>query len=93
MQIVLCIVSYSIMKYRISKINTDYQAYYNAFSNFELSIRKLLKSGELHEELITQMNKNFALYQDKLNIIIQTYYCSDLLLNNSLAYNKIIGIQ
>ena len=93
MQIVLCIVSYSIMKYRTLAINTDYQAYYNKFSTFELSIRKWLKSGELHDELITQMNKNFNLYQDKLNIVIQTYYCSDALLNNSLAYNKIIGIK
>ena len=51
MQIVLLTVSYSIMKYRISSISTDYQAFNYKFSSFELSVRKYLKSGELEEEI------------------------------------------
>ena len=93
MQIVLLTVSYSIMKYRISSISTDYQAFNYKFSSFELSVRKYLKSGELEEEIITQMNKNFNIYRDKLNLVMQAYYCSDVLLNDGLAYNKIIGVK
>ena len=93
MQIILLSVSYSINKYRISNIDTNYQAFNNKFEIFELYIRKFLHSGELEEDLIDQMNKNFNIYKDKLNIIIQTYYCNDVLLNQTLAYNKIIGIK
>ena len=93
MQVVLLIISYFILKYRISKISKDIQAFYKQFEVFELSIRQVLKSGELEERIITQMNKNFYLYRDKLNIVMQTYYCSDILLNDTLAYNKIIGLN
>ena len=93
MQIILLILTHLILKYRISKISLNHQAIYNKFEIFELSIRKLLKSGELEEELITKMNKNFRIHRDKLNIVTQAYYCSDVLLNEGLAYNKIIGIK
>ena len=93
MQITLLIISYSILKYRISKINTSDQVFYNKFEIFELSIRKFLKSGELKEALISKMNKNFHIHRDILNIVIQAYYCCDILFNNNLAYNKIIGIN
>ena len=93
MQLILLTVSYSILQYRIAKINKNYTAFYSKFELFELSIREWLKSGKIEEELIDYMNKNFNIYKDKLNIIIQTYYCNDVLLNDSLAYNKIIGIK
>ena len=93
MQLIIVTISYSALKYRISKIGMHHQHFYNKFAIFELSIRSFLKSDELGDNLLELMNKNFMLNRDKFNIVIQAYYCSDILFNQTLAYNKIIGIK
>ena len=93
LQAILLILSYALIKYRISKINTDPESYYSDFEKYELSIRNFLKSGELVESLILKMNKNFKYDKNQLNIIFQAYYCNDVLQNFKLAYNKIIGLK
>ena len=89
----LLLLTYLLLSYRISKIESDPESYYNTFENYELSIRHFLKSGELKEDLIINMNKNFKFTPNILNRIILAYYCNDVLQNYKLACNQIIWVK
>ena len=93
MQFFLLLLTYALIKYRISKINANSEACFNNFEDFELTIRNFLKTGELNEELILKMNKNFKIDKNPLNRVVLAYYCNDLLQNFMLAYNEVIRVN
>ena len=92
-QFFLLLLAFLLLKYRISKINANPDIYFSSFEDYELLIRQFLKSGELKENLIIKMNKNFKFEKSKLNRIILAYYCNDIMQNYKLAYNKIIKVK
>ncbi|OMJ90888.1 hypothetical protein SteCoe_6650 [Stentor coeruleus] len=89
-QPILLILSYETVLYRFSHIPEPCESFGKPFEIYALSIRKYLGNGELKEGLIKSMNNNYKAYPNKLNRLLQTYYCIDELKNPILGLNKII---
>lgn len=89
-QPILLILSYETIIYRFSHIPEPYESFGKPFEIYALSIRKYLENGDLKEELIKSMNINYKVHPNKLNRLLQTYYCIDTLKNPILGLNKII---
>lgn len=93
LQPVLMLITYESLKYRLSKVPSIQIAASLNFISYELSIRNSLKTGELGDSLLTSMSHNFKAFQNKFNIILQSYYCSDHLENPTLAYSRIVSMN
>lgn len=89
MQPILMLISYQIIKYRQGRIK-DFR-YLNkvSFRNYELSIRNALYTGELKEDLLNWMVKNYKTSKSSYNKLSQAYYCSDILGLKMLGLAKI----
>ncbi|OMJ66992.1 hypothetical protein SteCoe_35975 [Stentor coeruleus] len=89
-QPILLVLSYETIKYRFSHIPEPNEWSEKPFEIYALSIRKYIENGELKEDLIKMMNINYKCHPNKLNRLIQSYYCVDVLKNSILGLNKII---
>ena len=61
---------------------------FKEFSVFEFNLRKRLVKREDSDEILTQMNQNFKLTKENLNLVLQAYYSLDFIGNCTLALNK-----
>lgn len=89
-QPILLVLSYETIKYRVSHIPEPNEWREKPFEIYALSIRKYLENGELKEDLLKMMNINYKIHPNKLNRLIQSFYCVDSLKNPILGLNKII---
>jgi hypothetical protein len=88
MQIPCLIITYEILKYRESKIKPLSVSRYLPFESLELTLRAEYKKK--NADLLPCLISNYELYQNQLNLIVQSYYCYDGLKNCTLALNKIL---
>lgn len=79
--------------YRISKIKTLEQEVKSDFILFEISARKSLLSPEKSENVIKFINKNYSATKNEILLIIQAYYCNDILKNSALGSIKLSRVN
>lgn len=79
----------SSIKFRISLLKKFPNTKSKNFYVFELLIRDSIKSGELGLELLEIMNENLSYSKNKCNLIIQAYYCIEILDDSMLGLIKI----
>ncbi|OMJ74238.1 hypothetical protein SteCoe_26899 [Stentor coeruleus] len=89
MQPILMLLSYQIIKYRQGRIKDFRDMNKESFRNYELTIRNMLYTGELKEELLNWMIKNYKTNKSSYNKLFQAYYCSDILGLKMLGLAKI----
>lgn len=88
MQPVIAFITYSLIISRSKAIKSLRISSKNNFSTLELSLRPKLRT-DTDEMVLKKLNNNYILSKDRRNRIITAYYCNDVLLNCSLALNKI----
>lgn len=89
MQPVILFFSYLAVLKMAKNINPASQTQDQPFKVFEISIRKHLILGDLKENLLEFMQKNLKLHENKINLVLQAYYCLHTLNDTSLAISKI----
>ncbi|OMJ68749.1 hypothetical protein SteCoe_33707 [Stentor coeruleus] len=78
-----------IITFRLSKLSNPAFVVTEKFLIFELSVRKNIIAGEMTEELIKLINKNYKANNDKLNLVVQANYCCEKMDKSMLGLMKI----
>lgn len=93
LQPVILFFSYYIIVRRIKNIGSIDKTQNMPFDHFEISIRPHLVSGNLKNNLLSFMQKNLNLNENKINPVLQAYYCLYSLNDPSLAITKISKVN
>lgn len=78
-----------LITFRLSKLPKPASVVVEKFFIFELSVRKNIIAGEMTEELIKLINKNYKTNNDKLNLVVQANYCREKMDKSMLGLMKI----
>ena len=89
MQPVFVIAGIKITEYRIENCLDIHDIKKQRFEEFCISARKHLETGDLRIEMLKIMNKYTEKNKNQLVIVMQAYYCSDVLADYELALLKI----
>ncbi|OMJ81096.1 hypothetical protein SteCoe_18508 [Stentor coeruleus] len=78
-----------LITFRLSKLPDPGALVSEKFLIFELSVRKNIIAGEMTEELVKFINKNYKTNKDKLNLVVQANYCREKMDKSMLGLMKI----
>lgn len=89
---ILCI-SFYMLKYRMSRIQIMQDRKFSSIDKYELMLRNIIINEKEKDTILRIFDTNIHLRHHKLKVILESYFCTDVLGNCTLGLNKISQIS